>query len=290
MGVTTTEESITTYNVSFLEQNLHEKQIRESQDSDKPRNARGTERMSSSPFFSLENPWTSLETFDKSPDFFEHENKEKQKLVLIEPFFRVKKVEKGFWGWLKKVFSENKQKKGQGPLIGPIKVPGMGDNVYIKGVEPLENESERVVIHLVTKDSTLGSSEKEIKWASPLSLGSSFGSFDSLHELPIESPSFQTIFSPYFSNGEAVDLFDKSQLSASPSWLSPSSPLVTFPPGKEDSFSRPSFFRKHSTDSEGSEFSGSPPSDSESHQHYTEWVSCENNNFYLNIFGVLSWL
>ena len=206
------------------------------------------------------------------------EDKEKSKLVLIEPFFRVKKEQKGFWGWLQKIFGENKEKKkGPGPLIGPIKVPGLGDHVYIRAADPIENESERVIIHLKTHKNALTSPGQEIKLASPLSLGSSFGSsfgsFDTLHELPIESSNFQTIYSPHFSNGEVGNLFDKSHLSAShSSWSTLSSPPVSFPSETEDIYSSPSFFRKHSSEAEGSEFSGSLIKDTESSEEYASWV------------------
>lgn len=262
------------------EKTIEEQELKEAEDSDKPRNVRATKGISSFPPFSADNLWAPLETFDKTPIFFEHslEDKEKLKLVIIEPFLRVKRVQKGFWGWIQKIFSENKEKKkGSGPLLGPIKVPGLGEHVYIRAVEPIENESERIVIHLKTNEHALGSSEKEIKLANPLSSGSSFGgsfgSSDTLHGLPIESSSIQTFYAPHFSNGEAGDLFDKSHLSAShPSWTTFGSPPVNFPSETEDFLSSPSFFRKHSTEVEGSAFSGSLLKNTESPQQYASWV------------------
>lgn len=227
-------------------------------DLEKPRNTRHIQSIAS-PIFP-ENHWSSLGT----PIFFEPslQDKEKNKLVLIEPFYRMKKEEKGFWGWLKKIFGDNKEKKneGQGPLIGPVKVPGMGDNVYIRAMDSLENEANHVVIHLMMKNSP----EKEIKFESHLPLVS----FDAVHELPVESASFQTIVSPHYSH---EGLFDKTHFPVvDTSWSSVSPSTIHLNSEKGNFFASPTFFRKHSTDNEGSEFSGALPKDGT--QQFTAWV------------------
>ncbi|XP_033223731.1 trichohyalin-like [Belonocnema kinseyi] len=273
----TTEEPTTSRNVSSTPgKKIEEQEFKESEDSDKSRNVRATKGISSFPSFSAANLWAPVETFDKTPIFFEHSlaDEEKLKLVIIEPFLQVKKVQKGFRGWMQKIFSENKEKKkGTGPLLGPIKVPGLGEHVYIRAVEPIENESERIVIHLKTNEHALGSSEKGIKLPNSLSLGNSLGGFDTLHGLPIESSHIHTIYAPNFSSGEVDDLFDKPHLSASdPSWMTFGLPPVSFPSKTEDIFSNPSFFRKHSTEAEGSAFFGSLLKDAEGPQENADWA------------------
>lgn len=256
----TTKESISSATVNSSREETFSNQ--ETQDTEKTRNVRHTENILS-PIFA-DPHWPTIE----SPVFFDTsslQDKEKTKLVLIEPFFRAKKVEKGFWGWLKKIFGDNnkdKEKIGQGPLIGPVKVPGMGDNVYIRAADS-ENEANHVVIHLMMKNPM----EKEIKFESHLPLVN----FDAIHELPGESSSYQTIVSPHFSH---EGLFDKSHFPGvvATEWSSVPSSSIHIPSVKENFYANPSFFRKHSTESEGPEFSATPTKEADEPQQFTAWV------------------
>ncbi|KAJ8666873.1 hypothetical protein QAD02_008535 [Eretmocerus hayati] len=74
--------------------------------------------------------------------------------VILE---RVSKPRKSSWtDWIPDFFLEDESSEatGPGPLIGPIDMPGMGGQVFIKEKRP-SDDTERVVIHLVKKPAPL---------------------------------------------------------------------------------------------------------------------------------------
>ena len=68
--------------------------------------------------------------------------------VILEPIQHHR--ESSWMDWMPDLFGEDKNTT-PGPLIGPINFPGMGNQVYVRQTEPIDEDTDHVVIHLINR-------------------------------------------------------------------------------------------------------------------------------------------
>ncbi|OXU19509.1 hypothetical protein TSAR_012131 [Trichomalopsis sarcophagae] len=70
-------------------------------------------------------------------------------MMILEPIQRHR--ENSWADWMPDFFGDDSP-PGPDPLIGPMKFPGIGKKVFIRQNEPLDEDTDRVVIHLIRRE------------------------------------------------------------------------------------------------------------------------------------------
>ncbi|OXU19168.1 hypothetical protein TSAR_002756 [Trichomalopsis sarcophagae] len=70
-------------------------------------------------------------------------------MMILEPMPRHR--ESSWTDWMPDFFGDDSP-PGPGPLIGPMEFPGIGKKVFIRQNEPLDEDTNRVVIHLINRE------------------------------------------------------------------------------------------------------------------------------------------
>ena len=72
--------------------------------------------------------------------------------MILEPV-PISQPKSSWTDWMSGFFlNDDEVTEAPGPLIGPMNVPGVGQQVYIRQNEPIDDDIDRVVIHVVKRD------------------------------------------------------------------------------------------------------------------------------------------
>lgn len=92
-----------------------------------------------------------------APQYYHREHKSAPSSdgsMILEPMHSHRSSSPNWMDWIPDFFGDDPPPPGRGPLIGPIDFPGLSRKLFIRQHQPLDDDTEHVVIHVVNRQAT----------------------------------------------------------------------------------------------------------------------------------------